>query len=313
MSNPMEAPVAEPVVEPVVSAPADPFSLDEARVASLSPEQRAALDPVIDEWRTRAKSEIEKTGKTYEEKYKPHVEKAEALERLAKDPRFVQWWNNLQQSAVQQNPQAAGAISQARPQEFASPEEWQNAMAEAYQGDPKRLQEIQQRMFAIMATPVISQLRQEQQQVKTTQDELRATLEMKDLFERHSDAKELDAIGRNLSDPNDKSESLLEMCLNWSDQNGKSMEEGYARAKSWSDALRVGAQKQAMGMVQDKKASVTAGPTTSQGGKAVVEVDSAEELMERNMDYLASGQTPPRFVIRKQEAPTSGNRWSQRT
>jgi hypothetical protein len=68
-----------------------------------------------------------------------------------------------------------------------------------------------------------------------------------------------------------------------------------------------------MGLVQGKKESVTSGPSTNLPGAAVVEVADAEELMEKNMEYLASGQKPPRFVIRKQELAASGNRWSNRT
>jgi len=65
-----------------------------------------------------------------------------------------------------------------------------------------------------------------------------------------------------------------------------------------------------MGLVQEKKASVTSGPSTNQSGNAVVEVADAEELMQKNMEALASGQKPPRFVIRKQEQKES--RWAQR-
>ena len=298
-----EAPVAEPVAEPVGS---DPFSLDESKLASLSPEQRASIDPIIDEWKTKAKAEMDKAGKTYEEKYKPHQEKAQALDELVKDPRFQQWWRTIQGQAIQQNPGAAGAITQAKPQDFATDQEYQDAVSGLYSGDSTKFKEIQNRMFVTLATPVIQQLKQ-------GQDELKATLEMKDLFERHADAKELDAIGRNLTDPNDKSESLLESCLEWADRNGKTFEEGYARAKAWADSLRIGAQKQAMGMVDSKKASVTSGPSTNKPSAAVVEVEDAEELMAKNMEYLASGQTPPKFVIRGREVPTSGNRWSQRT
>lgn len=308
--TPPEAPVQEPVVqtpEPQAPAPAsDPFTLDETQVSGLSPQQRAALDPVMEQWRAKAKAEIEKTGKTYEEKYKPHQEKAQALDQLVKDPRFQSWWTSVQQGAAQVNPTGAQVAAQSKPQDFASEQEWQEAFQNAYSGDYTKFKEIQARMFSVMATPVIQQLRQ-------GQSELKATMEMRDLFERHEDAKELDSIGRNPTDASDKSQSLLESCLDWAEKNGKSYEDGYLRAKKWADALRVGAQKQAMGLVQDKKGSVTSGPSTTQGGPAVVEVADADELMARNMEYLASGQKPPRFVIRKQEVPTSGNRWSNRT
>jgi hypothetical protein len=294
----------EPAATPAAPVSSDPFSLDEARLASLSPEQRAALDPVFEEWKAKARTELEKSGKTYEEKYKPHLEKAQALDSLVKDPRFQQWWNSVQQSAAQVNPAGAQASSQARPQDFATEQEWQEAWANAYAGDYGKFKEIQARMFATMATPVIQQLRQGQQ-------ELKDTLQMKDLFESHPDAKELDAIGRNVSDPSDTSLSLLEMCLNWANENGKPFEEGYQMARRWANSLKVGAQQQAMGLVQDKKASVTSGPSTSQGGQSVVEVADADELMAKNMEYLASGQKPPRFVIRK-AAERTGDRWTQR-
>jgi len=309
----MDAPVAEPVVAPEATpapaapAPAstDPFSVDEAKFASLSPEQRAQIAPVFEEWKSRAKAEIEKTGKTYEEKYRPQSEKAQALEELVRDPRFQQWWRTVQQNAIQQNPGAVGAAETAKPQDFASEHEWQEAWANAYAGDYTKFKEIQARMFAAMATPVVQQLRQRQ-------DELSTTFEMGDLFKRHSDAVELDAIGRNVADPNDQSESLLASCFEWARRNGRSLEEGYTKARKWADALKVGAQKQAMGLVQDKKASITSGPSTNQGGTAVVEVADADELMAKNMEYLASGQKPPKFVIKKQDVAT-GSRWSQRT
>jgi hypothetical protein len=301
----METPVQEPVVDQPVATPvqgSDPFTLDEAKFASLSPEQRAALDPVFEEWKTKAKSEIERTGRTYEEKYKPHLTKAEALDKLVQDPRFQQWWNNVVNAAP-------GGAQNAEPKDFASPEEWQNAVIDASNGNGAKLKEIQARMFATMAAPVVQELKKNQEDLKRGQEEFRTMQEMRDLFERHPDAKELDLIGRNPTDPEDKSLSLLEMCLNWADENGKSMAEGYQMAKRWADGLRVGAKQEAMGLVQDKKQSITSGPTTSKGGPAVMEVADADELMQKNMEYLASGQTPPRMVIRSQQKQTQ---WAQR-
>lgn len=282
----------------------DPFALDESKFISLTPEQRASLDPVLQEWKTKAKAEIDSRTKSYEEKYKPHMEKAQALDELVKDPRFQGWWTNIQKQAIQANPGGAQATAQAKPQDFATEQEWQEAWQNAYQGDYQKFRDIQARMFSIMATPVVQKLQEGQAELKTT-------LEMKDLFERHPDAKELDSIGRNATDPNDKSESLLESCLNWAEENGRPLEEGYMRAKKWADSLKVGAQQQAMGLVQEKKQSVTSGPTTQKAGPQIVEVADADELMAKNMEYLASGQTPPKFVIRGQ-GNQSGTRWAQR-
>lgn len=301
---PVEAPAsAAPVQAPVAADPNDPFSVDEARLSTFAPEQRA----VLDDWKKRATEHIQKNGKTYEEKYKPHLDKAQALDELVKDPRFQSWWKNVQQGATAQN--LTGQAVNSKPEDFATPEEWQAAVSEAYTGDPTRMKTIQGRMFAAMATPIVTQLKDSQDQLKAGQDALRQTLEMRDLFERHEDAKELDLVGRNPLDPNDKGQSLLQHCLEWAEKSGRPLEEGYQRAKSWSDSLKVGAQKQAMGMVQEKKQSVTSGPSTNQPGQSVVEVESADELMEKNMEYLASGQKPPRFVI-KGRAPTG--QWAQR-
>lgn len=290
---------------PDQTAQADPFSLDESKFISLSPEQRAALDPVLTEWKTKAKSELEKSSKTYEEKYKPHLEKAQALDDLVKDPRFVQWWKGLQVKATGANPAAAESISQAKPMDFATEQEWQDAIGSAYAGDPSKFKEIQTRMFAALATPVV-------QKMQESQDEIRTTLEMRDLFSAHPDAKELDAIGRNPQDKNDASLSLLEMALNWATENGKPLEQGYLLAKRWADSLRVGAKQEAMGMVQSKKESVTSGPTTHQGGETVVEVDDIDELMSKRMEYALSGEKAPRFVIRKNNVQPS-SRWALKT
>lgn len=302
----MEVPVVDlPVVDPAAPVENDPFALDEAKLVSLSPEQRAGLDPIFTEWKNKAKAEIEKSGKTYEEKYRPAEEKAKALDELVKDQRFVSWWQNLQQTATQTNPQGGNAIAGSKPQDFASPEEWQQAVIDASNGDHTKMQALQARIYTIMATPVI-------QRIEAGQAELRTTLEMRDLFERHADAKELDQVGRNLADANDKSESLLESCLSWAQDNNRPLEEGYARARRWADAMKVGAKQEAMGLVSGKKQSVTSGPSTNKQTVPVVEVADSDELMQKHMDYVAAGQTPPRFVIRP-PAPVSRDRWTQKT
>lgn len=310
----MDTPVIDqaPAVEspPVVSQPSDPFSLDEARFASLSPEQRASLDPVLSEWKTRASEEISKREKTIQEKYRPDLEKATALTQLVQHPEFQKWWYGMQQTAMKGQPtQAQNAIAQSKPQDFATNQEWQEAVYELnVNNDPAKFSVIQQRMFSAMATPVVQQLKQGQEELKTT-------LEMRDLFERHPDAKSLDLVGRNVSDPNDKSMSILEMALNWASDNNKSLEDGYQQAKKWADALKVEAQQQAMGMVQDKKSSMTSGPSTTKGGPAVIEVNDTDELLQKSQEYLLDhpGQALPKFVVRPKALISSEQRWSQRT
>lgn len=303
-----EQPVVQPEQAPSAPAGNDPFSVDESKFASFSPEQRAALNPVFDEWKTRAKGEIEKTGKSYEEKYRPTQEKAQALDALVKDQRFVQWWHGLQQAAGQQNPQNQGMIQATQPQDIASAEEWQSAIAEAYAGDPTKMKQIQARMFSVMATPVIQQLRDGQAELKTT-------MEMKNLFESHPDAKNLDKIGYNANDLD--SPSLLETALNLADQKGRSLEWGYQLAKKWADGMSLQAKQEAMGMVQAKKDSVTSGPSTARTSTtAVVEVADVDELMQKTQEFALDnpGKPVPKFVIRPQgQASATNQRWAQRT
>jgi hypothetical protein len=289
----VDAPVVEPqaVVEPQV---VDPFSLDENQLASLSPEQRAAVEPIIDGWKKRASEEIEKTKKGTEEQYKPHLEKATALDRLTADPRFQQWYQSLQKQAMQgQTPQTQQAIAQTQPQHVATPQEWSEAVAEAYQGDPSKFQALQQRAFGLMAAPVVQQIQNEQQMLRTQ-------MEMKDLFARHPDAADLDLIGRDPKNPSDQSPSVLELAMYYVvDQRGGTLEQAYELAKKYSGSMGVKAQQQAMGMVQEKKGSVTAGPGSSNAGSdMVVYVDNQDELLQKSMQADLEGKKNLKFVIK---------------
>ncbi len=290
--------VAEPVVapaEPVVTAPAepqiqDPFALDEARLISLSPEQRGALDPIIQEWKKRASDEITKRESGVEEKYKPMKDKAMALEKLTQYQPFVQWWNTQQNQAAGQNPGQQTAIAQTKPADFATSQEWQEALYDAAQGDGSKLQNIQSRMMAAWATPFVQQITHKQQYIETQ-------MEMNDLFSRHPDAKQLDEIG---IDPKTKEGiSLLEMGLDWAEKNKKPLEEGYNLAKRWSDQMSVSSQKTAMGLVQSKKQDVTAGNSTANGTSPnIIVVDSADELLKRSLQAQMDGNKDVRFVIK---------------
>lgn len=287
----IEPPAAPAAPEPVVAAPApavvsdpnDPFSVDEARIATWAPEQRA----VLDEWKKKASSEIETRGKSSEEKYKAHVEKANALDQLTRHPKFQEWWAGQQQQAAPNTAVAQGA----NPQEFATPDEWSAAIVDASNGLPQKLQAIQSKMFSSMATPIVQQLQQKQQQ-------LEMTMQMKNLWEKYPDAQDLDKIGRS-DDPTDKTPSLLEIAMIHAvEGQGKSVEEGYKLARKWADSLGKTAKQQALGIVASKKDAVTAGPSMSQANQTVVEVADFEELTRKNMEALLSGQTPPKFVIR---------------
>jgi hypothetical protein len=294
MPDPASIAVVEPPVqapEPVapvpapVSDPNDPFSVDEARLSTFAPEQRA----VLDEWKKKASETIEARGKTSEEKYKGHVEKATALDQLTRHPEFQKWWASQQK----------GPTSDITPQDVATAEEWSTAVIDASNGQPQKLQELNMKMWAQKATPIVQQLQQKQQQLEMAQQQFTMTQQMKSLWERYPDAKDLDQIGRNPDDPTDKTPSLLEIAMSHVvDQQGKSIEEGYHLARKWADALNKTAKQVALGITQEKKGAVTAGPSTSQVNSTVVEVDSFEELTRKNMEALMSGQTPPRYVIK---------------
>lgn len=274
----------------VVSAP-DPFAIDEAQLASLSPEQRASLDPIIDGWKKKASEQIETTRKTVsEESSKPYREKAEALDNLVKHPAFVQWWNDQQKTAMQGQPaQVRDQIASTKPQDFATPEEWSQAVIDASNGNPQKVQEIIARGFSMMATPFVQGLGQQVSTLKTES-------EMNALMKTHPDYEELDQIGLD-----DKGEgtSLLEHCINWAEANRKPLEEGYQMARRWADSIASGAKAAAMGIVKDKKDSVTAGPSTASGGETIVYVRDQDELIRKSMQAELEGKKGLRFEIKK--------------
>ena len=275
-----QAPSAEATPAPSAS---DPFSLDENSLASLSPEQRASLDPIFSTWKQRAMDEITKRESSVSEKYKPLEEKATALDKLTKYGPFVQWWNDQQKA--QASPTAStGAVPQ-----IATPEEWQGAIYDASQGDGTKLQALQSKLLSQWATPVVQELQAKQQKIDTQ-------LELRDLFESHPDAKELDRIG--LDSKTGEGTSILEMALDWAERNGKSLEDGYYMAKKWSDNFTVGAQQKAMGMVQEKKSGITEGQTTNKTNVNLIEVENQDELMRRSMEAQLAGQTDLRFIIK---------------
>lgn len=289
-----ETAVADPAhVEPTAqqaSTPPDPFALDEAGLASLSPEQRASLDPIIEGWKKRAGEEITKRESAVAEKFKPYQEKAQALEKLTTYQPFVQWWQTQQQQAKQgATPGQAAAINQTRPTDVATPQEWQEALLDAAQGSSDKLQALQARAMNTWAAPMIQQMSQRQKLIETQ-------IEIKDLFERHPDAKTLDEVGL---DPNTREGvSLLEQGLDWAERTGKSLEEGYRQAKKWADALNMRAQQAAMGMVQGKKNETTAGNSTAKNSSTIIEVADADEMIKRSLDAQLSGNKDVRFVIR---------------
>ena len=292
-------PDVEPVAAPVDTAPvaADPFALDEAKLISLSPEQRASIEPIISEWKSKATKEIETARKTVEDKYKPLEEKATALDNLVKYPQFQQWWAGMQQAATQNmNQQQQRQAAQVQPQDVASPQEWQQALQNAYMGDSGALMQIQQRMMQSWAAPVVKDITDRQKYLETS-------MEMKELFEKNPEASDLDKVTMDGKAPNAKNPSVLEVCMRYVvDQNGGTLKQALEMAKGWANQFDMKAKQRAMGMVQEKKGETVSGPSSSQGGNAVVYVEDQDELIRKNMEALMSGQKPPQFVIRPQNS-----------
>jgi len=273
----VEAPPA-PVVQAPVSPP-DPLGWDDSVLGKLPPEHKTLIEPAISSYRQKVKEELEKRESEIG-KYKAYGDKATALDKLTQYQPFVQWWNEQQKAQSQQ----------AAPQSQASQQEWQEAIYEASQGDGSKMQALQARLISSMAAPVISELQKKQQTLDTK-------IEMRNLFETHPDAKELDQIGL---DPKTKEGiSLLEMGLEWAEKNNKSLEDGYNLARKWADSMSVTAQQKAMGMIAEKKQGVVSGPSTSSANTSVTEVDSIDDLIKKSMDAELSGNKGSRFVVRK--------------
>lgn len=272
------------------SGAADPFALDENAFVSLTPEQRAGLDPILDTWKKKAHEEISRRESEHTEKYKPYEDKANTLDKLAKYQPFVQWWQSQQNAAKQgATGHQQDQIDKASPFQVASAQEWQEAVLDMSNGDPTKFNALQQKSVLALAQPFVQQVTGSYQRIQTE-------LNLERLFKTHPDAVELDKIG--LDEKTKEGISLLEMGLDWAEKNGKSMDEGYALAKKWADQLSVTAQQKAMGMVQDKKASVTAGPSSAGSGKPVIEVNDFSDLLTQELKAQVSGNKDARFVIK---------------
>jgi hypothetical protein len=266
---PTDVSTETPTTAPAASE-ADPFAVDESQFVSLSPEQRAALDPVLNKWKESAKSYAQKERESEGKKYTSHIKKAEALEKLVADPRFVKWYNETN------NPQKTDA-----PKSVASADEWAQAYQALSAGDPAPLEALQTKLVMSVGGP---QLQATQQQMNM----LRMENEMTKLFANHPDAKDLDQIGRE-EDPN--APSLLQLAAqSVMDKQGGTWEQAYALAASVAKAMENKGKRAAMGMVSEKKGSVTERPSTNSREEGVQYVNTIEEAMTANIEAAMDGR-----------------------
>jgi hypothetical protein len=249
----------------------DPFAVDESQFVSLSPEQRAALDPVMSKWKESANSYAQRARDEEGKKYQQHVKESEALRKLTADPRFIKWYNETN------NPQTGNVA----PRSVASAEEWSQAYQSLAAGDPLPFEQLQAKLVMSVGGP---QLQRTQQEMSM----LRAENEMNKLWAAHPDAKDLDVIGRE-EDP--EAPSLLQIAAQSTMQGGMvDWNRAYALAKKVSLSMENKGKRAAMGMVTEKKGSVTEKPSTNSREEGVQYVDTMEEAMTANIEAAMDGR-----------------------
>lgn len=250
----------------------DPFAVDESQFVSLTPEQRAALDPVMTKWKESAKSYAQKEREAEGKKYADHVKKAAALENLIADPRFVKWYQETN------NPQ-----TQTAPASVASAEEWAQAYQSLSNGDPMPLEKLQTKLVMSVGGP---QLQATQRQMQVLQSEN----EMNKLWVLHPDAKDLDTIGR---EENPEAPSLLQLAAqsNVNPRTGMvNWEAAYTLASSVAKAMENKGKRAAMGIVSGKQNSTTEKPSVNTKEEGVQYVDTMDEAMSKNIEAQMDGR-----------------------
>lgn len=278
---PEPGPAPSPSPEPSPAAAEERFvDIDEADLASLPPEVRkGVVDPLLTKFNSKAKEKFLKER----EGLKGFQQKADVFDKLVQQPWFQQAYYQLQ------NPQKPQAVQPQAPQPVPGiqPQEWNHAYERAAEGDMTALNTLQEKQLDLLVkqkyAPII-------EQVQTQQKELAMTMELNDMFSNHEDAKELDSIRVNPADP--RSPSLLEMALHFvSDKGGRPFEEAYQAAKRMADQLRTQAKSAAIGIVQDKRASVTEAPARTQvTDEGIVYVDTPQEALRSQITATLKNQ-----------------------
>ena len=256
-----------------VAAPADPFQVDEAVLATLSPESRTAVEPLMQGWRKTATETLSKER----ESGKSHQEKAQALDRLVQDPRFVSWYN---QEVNGIKPAVKTDVPQER-KPIVTPQEWTDALTSAANGDPSKYEDLNRKIAESATQPALNAIARQQK-------ELSMSIELDNVFRKYPDAKELDSI-RIGDEPN--APTLFEMALYYvHDLKKQPMESAYKAAKSIHDAVMAKANKTALGMVEGKKASVTESAPTSTKEDNVQYADSPEQVLREQIKAGLAGR-----------------------
>lgn len=278
-STQTEAPITEtpaaPTTPETVNSTPDPFQVDEAVLATLSPESRTAVEPLIQGWKKSALEAIEKERGSF----KSVSEKAQALDKLIQDQRFVEWYNQ-QYNGVKPKDATPPATPEPR-KAIITPQEWNLALQKAANGDPSEYEALNRKIAESAVKPTLDNFEKKQK-------EIQMSIEMDNMFRNHPDARELDSI--RIGEKSD-APSLLEMSLFYlHDLQGKPMEEAYKGAKAIEAAIMSKAKQVAMGMVADKKNSVTEGAPTSTKEENIVYADSPEMVLREQIKADMAGK-----------------------
>jgi hypothetical protein len=267
----------------------DPFQLDEAVLATLSPEQRQTIEPMIAQWKTKAqetiKGETDKVTKKYQG-YDEAVKKAQAFDTLRGDQRFQQWYQQLSQGNPQQQQQAQTNILQAV---GSSNEEYALAVQEAAGGDPTRMNHLNMKIQQAWAQPLVSRIADQYNRLQTQMD-------VDGLFKRHPDAEKFNSIIEPKSGL-----SLLEAAAQLIvDGKRGSWEDAYDFARKMYESARSESQQEALGMIQSKKDSVTEGASKqTKDSMTTIEVDSPERALKELVRAGMAGRTNVNYVSKR--------------
>lgn len=279
---PAPAPAEVPAPAPAVpETPAEKYvDFDEADFSSLAPEVRkGVVDPLLTKVQMKVKERLEKERETF----KPHQQKAEALEKLIAQPWFQKAYYEFQ------NPKAAPSPSEVptAPKPAVSADEWNRAYEQAAQGDLTALNSLQEKQLDNLVQQKYAPILQ---QVQNQTRELKMSMEMNDIFTNHPDVKELDSLRVDPANP--KSPSLFELSLHYiSDKKGGSFEDAYQAARRIADQMKAQAKSAAMGLVQEKKAAITEKPSQSTGSEeSVVMVNTPQEALKQQIMASLKGQ-----------------------
>jgi len=266
-----------PEPTPAPAAAPDPFEVDEASLAALSPESRTAVEPMLKAWKEKASSTLQKETAT-----KAELEKqAKVLENLTKNPQFQQWYRSL----TSPQPQSQPAAPEPKGPAHVSPEEWVAAA-----NDPVKFSELQKRQ----AQAVLEEkLGKEMEELRKFRYETQLENQFRTAKEKYKDLndKEYDNPDVHLLEP---------LVWYWADFKGKeggTVEQAFGHLKKIETYFEKKFQAKYNQMVQQKKAGSTEPPAPSAAGSpdtvyakgkdAVLRETIRAALSGRNVDVVS--------------------------